>query len=226
MPRYPNADVLKVAVMANGVFMGTFLGRAPLFAWEVFLAPRMCIGPPLLSMTRSMDNEAASSSHTWKKRGSGPRGWPASCPRPHAGGLLPFSLAPQPPLFRVHGDRRAEAPSPGQGQSLVLPSLLGSPQRPPSTWDSDPSASVRPLGQMPALLGSQAFSEGAVNQQRGRWARGQAMSDARGSGQRPGKDPGAEEQPTLAPGPHPVPEAGRPLGAAGPTSPHGASPAS
>lgn len=74
MPRYPNADVLKVAVMANGVFMGTFLGRAPLFAWEVFLAPRMCIGPPLLSMTRSMDNEAASSSHTWKKRGSGPRG--------------------------------------------------------------------------------------------------------------------------------------------------------
>lgn len=116
MPRYPNADVLKVAVMANGVFMGTFLGRAPLFAWEVFLAPRMCIGPPLLSMTRSMDNEAASSSHTWKKRGSGPRGWPASCPRPHAGGLLPFSLAPQPPPFRVHGDRRAEAPSPGQGQ--------------------------------------------------------------------------------------------------------------
>lgn len=120
MPRYPNADVLKVAVMANGVFMGTFLGRAPLFAWEVFLAPRMCIGPPLLSMTRSMDNEAASSSHTWKKRGSGPRGWPASCPRPHAGGLCPSLLHHSHPCFEFMETAGQKPPARGRGSAVVL----------------------------------------------------------------------------------------------------------
>lgn len=128
MPRYPNADVLKVAVMANGVFMGTFLGRAPLFAWEVFLAPRMCIGPPLLSMTRSMDNEAASPSHTWKKRGSGPRGWPASCPRPHAGSLCPSLLHHSHPCFEFMETAGQKPPARGRGSAVVLGPALTAQQ--------------------------------------------------------------------------------------------------
>lgn len=114
--------------MANSVSMGTSLGRASLFAREGFLAPRMCVRPPSVSVTRNMGIEGASSSRTWKKRGGVPgAGLPALCPHP---AVSPFSLARQPAPFRVHGDRGAQVPGRAGAVRWPLSSALTA-QRPP-----------------------------------------------------------------------------------------------